>query len=220
MFEIGQRKQPTYAARPNSWEDGSVDQQTLAAYDRSPETYAAEWHDQPEPSDLYALLRHFFIPGFTADIGCGAGRDTAWLNANGYPAIGYDASPGLLAEARRRHPEVRFEQASLPELAAISEGPFTNVLCETVIMHLDEALIGPSVTRLLALVEASGVLYLSWRVTAGDSRRDDNGRLYSTFDATTVRDALSGTEVLHDSEVESLSSSRIVHRTVVRASPG
>jgi hypothetical protein len=93
------------------------------------------------------------------------------------------------------------------------------VLCETLIMHLDAALIGPAVKRLLALVKASGVLSLSWRVTGGDAVRDDNDRLYSAFETPTVHDALYGTEILHDSEGGSLSSGRIVHRTVVRASP-
>jgi len=40
-----------------------------------------------------AIVARFFIrSGVTADIGCGSGREVAWLNANGFPAVGFDAS--------------------------------------------------------------------------------------------------------------------------------
>jgi SAM-dependent methyltransferase len=117
-----------------------MDPRTLATYDHEAPAYAAEWHAQPAPSDMHALIRQFFRPGPTADIGCGSGRDIAWLDENGFPATGYDASEGLLAEARRLHPGVRFFSASLPTLDGIGDGIFTNVLCETVIMHLEHTM--------------------------------------------------------------------------------
>src|SRR5579862_593230 len=108
----------------------------------------------------------FFVKGATAaDIGCGSGREVAWLNACGYPASGFDASDGLLAEARRRYPGFTFMHAELPELREVAANSFDNVLCETVIMHLDRALIAPSVRRMLDIVKAGGIFYLSWRVT-------------------------------------------------------
>jgi hypothetical protein len=33
--------------------------------------------------DLRAVVDQFFIPGVTADIGVGRGREAAWLNARG-----------------------------------------------------------------------------------------------------------------------------------------
>ena len=95
------------------------------------------------------MVDRFFIPGRTADIDCGSGRDAAWLNVRGYPTKGFDASEGLLTEARRRHPEIEFKMAVLPNLDGIVEGSFANVLCETVIMHLEPEAITPSVERLL-----------------------------------------------------------------------
>ena len=98
---------------------------------------------------MHALLRRFFKSGPTADIGCGRGRDTAWLNENGFPAVGYDASEGLLAEARRLHLGVHFRMASLPALEGIGDESFANVLCETVIMHLEHGMIVPAVRWLM-----------------------------------------------------------------------
>ena len=74
------------------------------------------WHAQPAPADLHYLVRRFFRPaGRTVNIGCGCGRELAWLNANGFPVIGFDPSAGLLAQARTRCPALAFAAAALPD---------------------------------------------------------------------------------------------------------
>ena len=198
-----------------------MDAPTLAAYDANAAAYAAEWRGQDPPEDMYALLRTHFTPGPTADIGCGAGRDTAWLKSNGFDARGVDASGGLLAQARATYPSLRFDQAMLPELAGLERDTFQNVLCETVIMHLDPAQIGPSVHSLLALLRPGGTLYLSWRVIANATTRDPSGRLYTAFDKALVTAQLAPDDVvLHDEERVSTSSGKRVARLVVRRQPG
>jgi SAM-dependent methyltransferase len=193
-----------------------MDPKTLLAYDSHAASFAQDWHEQPPPADLQAIVRRFFGPGLTADIGCGSGREVAWLNADGFPAVGYDPSAGLLAQARARYPQLQFHSAALPELEGIADASFTNVLCETVIMHLPRDAIAPSVRRLIAILAPGGTLYLSWRVTAGADQRDVHGRLYGAFDAGLVRRALDGVAVLLDEEVVSASSAKTIHRFVVR----
>ncbi|WGR95780.1 class I SAM-dependent methyltransferase [Bradyrhizobium sp. ISRA435] len=184
---------------------------------REAAAFAQDWHEQPAPVDLQEIVARFFIRGgSTADIGCGSGREVAWLNANGFPAQGYDASEGLLSEARTRYPQLRLTRAELPELRGIAANSFDNVLCETVIMHLDHALIAPSVRRMLDIVKPGGIFYLSWRVTENDDRRDAHGRLYAAFDAAEVRAELAAAETLLDQELVSASSGKVVHRIVVR----
>ena len=195
-----------------------MDRDTLAAYDKAAGAFAQDWHDQPPPSDLHEIVRRFFIKGLTADIGCGSGREVAWLNANGFPATGYDASDGLLDEARSRYPQCTFLRDTLPQLASIQSGAFDNVLCETVIMHLSKDEIASSVRRLLDIAKPGGVLYLSWRVTKDEDLRDKQGRLYAAFDAALVRAQLASCESLLDAEVVSASSGKIIHRIVVRKS--
>jgi len=190
---------------------------TLAAYDQDAAAFAEDWHAQPAPVDLQEIVARLFIKGgATADIGCGSGRELAWLNANGYPGVGFDASDGLLAEARSRYPALEFAHAELPELAGIAASSFDNVLCETVIMHLDRAQIAPSVRRMLDITRPGGVFYLSWRVTDDADARDSHGRLYAAFDAALVRAELMSTTPLLDEEVVSASSGKKIHRLVVR----
>jgi SAM-dependent methyltransferase len=194
-----------------------MDRSTLAAYDKDAASFAREWHEQPAPVDLQDIVGRFFVKGgATADIGCGSGREVAWLNASGFPASGFDASEGLLAEARWRYPDFKFVHAELPALADVAAGSLDNVLCETVIMHLDRALIAPSVRRMFEIVKLGGVFYLSWRVTDAADLRDGHGRLYAAFDASIVRDELKAATTLLDEEVVSASSGKKIHRLVAK----
>ena len=194
-----------------------MDQQTLAAYDLDAADFARQWHDQPAPYDLHALIGRFFRPGPTADIGCGSGREVAWLAVHGFPVVaGYDASTGLLSEARARYPQLTFGTAALPDLAGIPDGSFDNVLCETVIMHLAADAVAPSVERLMAILRSGGVLYLSWRVTEGADQRDTHGRLYAAFDRRCVTRALAGATTLLDEQTVSASSGKTIHRIIAR----
>lgn len=196
-----------------------MDRATLEAYDSDAAAFAKDWHEQPAPADLHDVVTRFFIKGGrTADIGCGSGREVAWLDANGFPAEGFDASEGLLAQARGRYPQLKFARAELPDLPDIAANAYDNLLCETVIMHLDRAQIASSVRRMLEITKPGGIFYLSWRVTAGADLRDKHGRLYAAFDAKLVRDELSTAITLLDEDVVSASSGKTIHRLVVKKS--
>ncbi len=194
-----------------------MDTDTVRTYDMQACNYAAEWEeDQAPPDDLRAAVRAYFNDGLTVDVGCGSGRDTAWLAGQGFEVMGVDAAPGLLAEARRRHPEVTFDVDALPSLPGLGDRIFTNVLCETVIMHLVQPDAIAAVRRLCGLLAPGGTLYLSWRVGDGADRRDDAGRLYAAFATGAVRATLADLEVLLDEERVSASSKKVIHRIVAR----
>jgi SAM-dependent methyltransferase len=195
-----------------------MDRETLGAYDAGAAEFAKDWHAQPAPTDLHALVRRFFHPGGrTADVGCGSGREVAFLAAAGFDAIGYDASDALLEQARFRYPRLAFATAVLPVLAGVPDAAFDNVLCETVIMHLRRPQILDGVRRLLAILKPDGILYLSWRVTNGADQRDPHGRLYSAFESSLIREGLEGAAVvLLDDEPVSASSGKTIHRIVAR----
>lgn len=195
-----------------------MDRQTLAAYDAAAAAFAAEWHEQPPPTDLHDLVRRFFKRGRTADVGSGSGREVAWLVASGFDTVGYEPSRGLREEAQRRYPALSFADAALPELAGIADASFDNVLCETVLMHLNPAQIVPAVTRLVSSLKPGGTLYLNWRVTEGTDQRDPQGRLYAAFQPEPVRCALMNAIILLEETRVSASSGKRIHRIVARKS--
>jgi len=194
-----------------------MDSETMDAYNKRAASYAREWLEQDVPCDMYELLERYFTPGLTADIGCGAGRDTAWLFEKGFQAIGIDASQGLLDEARAAYPGLAFQQGSLPELDGLKRGIYQNVLCETVIMHLEPARISDTIASLIDLLRPGGTLYVSWRVTEHESLRDKAGRLYSSFDRQLViLPATERCDVIFDEDVISASSGKRIQRLIFR----
>lgn len=197
------------------FEGDPLDQKTIRAYDTRAVDFAADWEDhQAAPDDLRDAVRQFFLAGPTADIGCGSGRDTAWLAENAFDVVGVDASKGLIKEAKRRHCGIRFEVGQLPELKMLQRDFYANVLCETVIMHLDVHLIPEAVRQLMSLLAPGGILYLTWRVTKDGDMRDDMGRLYSSFAASLVLDRLAQSKIMLNEERVSASSGKAIHRIV------
>lgn len=193
-----------------------TDLQTEAAYEANAVRYNEDWRNQPPPDDMYALLvRHFVPGGRTIDVGCGNGRDAAWLAQQEFDVVGYDSSSALVELARQSFPSVTFHVGHLPGLEGVT-AQFDNVVCETVLMHLPANEVPQAAVRLWALVRPGGVLYVSWRVTEGDDLRHADGRLYSAFSPDVVRAALHGGVALHEEDVTSASSGKRVCRLVVR----
>ena len=77
-----------------------------------------EWYATPRGrrADLAerALLAHLLVPFAMAqsalEVGCGTGHFTRWLAARLPHVVGLDRTPAMLAEARRRHPQLPLVQ--------------------------------------------------------------------------------------------------------------
>lgn len=94
-------------------------------------------------------------PGMRAlDVGCGAARWCDLLARRGYGVTGIDIQPTLIAENRRRFPDIEFVEAPLQEFARRER--FDLVSSVTVLQHLpfDEQARG--VTRLRDLTALGG----------------------------------------------------------------
>lgn len=155
-----------------------MDNQTILTYNACSEQLAT-LHATLSPLKIYELISKYFVKnGITADIGCGIGRDSAWMIEHGFAAIGIDASIGMLKQARARYPNVNFSQDSLPLLAKQKDNYYANILCSAVIMHLPVDQIGLAAINLVRIVAIDGSIVVSYRGTSGfDSR--ENGKLYT-----------------------------------------
>jgi len=157
-----------------------MDKLTIETYDEEAEKIA-KLHENLIPEVLYQLIIKFFRPaGKTLDIGCGSGRDCAWLSENGFKVTGVDVSYGMLNQARKRHPEINFLHTALPDLCDISDGEFSNVLCSAVLMHLEHGLLALAVKNLVRVLAEGGILLVSVRGTEKENKRE-NGKLYVTI---------------------------------------
>ena len=122
-----------------------MDRITLDAYDSGAERLAKDWHAQPAPGDMQALIVNAFLGRVLRGIS-DAAADATWrgcAQTDFRPwATTFRRAAGASAGALSAT-EIR--ACALPELAGIAGGAFDNVLCETVIMHLAPEAIAPSV---------------------------------------------------------------------------
>lgn len=158
-----------------------MDDQTISVYDSSAEQIAA-LHKTLVPARVYQLINQFFVKNrVCADVGCGIGRDSAWLSEQGYSVTGIDASEGMLQQARGFYPNISFVRDSLPLLERQTDSFFVNVLCSAVIMHLTEDQIACAVVNLVRIAAVGGIIIVSFRGTNSKDRRE-NGKLYSAIE--------------------------------------
>lgn len=159
----------------------NMDKETIKAYNRDSEG-VAQLHLSLTPHRIYELIDQYFIKNTaTADIGCGIGRDTNWLNDKSFLVIGIDASEEMLKQAKQLYPDLIFQHDFLPTLASFEDSQFQNILCSAVLMHLGKDSIKTACLRLLQLLKPNGRLIISIRGTREENKRE-NGKLYETID--------------------------------------
>ncbi|RAO55906.1 Malonyl-[acyl-carrier protein] O-methyltransfera se [Micromonospora saelicesensis] len=101
--------------------------------------------------------------GPVADVGCGTGRITAHLHTLGVDAFGIDLSPGMIAVARRDHPELRFEVGSMTDLDLV-DGSVAGLVAWYSLIHIPDDQIGIVFAHFRRVVRPGGPLLLGFHV--------------------------------------------------------
>lgn len=95
---------------------------TRASYDAVAQDYDEHFRDELAGKPLDRAMLSLFAElvqvrsGPVIDAGCGTGRNTAFLHGLGLDVSGIDLSSGMLAVARRNHPELGFSEGSMTDL--------------------------------------------------------------------------------------------------------
>ncbi|MGW3560848.1 class I SAM-dependent methyltransferase [Streptomyces sp. NPDC000963] len=118
---------------------------TREAYDAVASTYEEMFRDSLRDSPLDRAMLGVLAEavradgeGRVADLGCGPGHVTAHLDGLGLSAFGVDASPAMIALARRAHPDLRFDVGSMTALD-IADGALDGVLSRWSVIHVPPA---------------------------------------------------------------------------------
>ncbi|QXC59773.1 DUF480 domain-containing protein [Aquihabitans sp. G128] len=140
------------------------DAKVVAAYDEVAGSYADHLLDELDrkPFDRWLLERVADLAegGPVADAGCGPGQVTFHLAAAGADVRGFDLSPGMVAEASRRFPELGFAVGDLTALPAPAGGAagWAAVTAWYSLVHLAGSELPPAVALLTAALRPGGWL--------------------------------------------------------------
>ncbi|MFF7337680.1 class I SAM-dependent DNA methyltransferase [Streptomyces sp. NPDC008163] len=150
---------------------------TRASYDTVAADYAALLADELAAKHLDRAMLGAFAAyvgaaggGPVADLGCGPGRVTAHLRDLGLDACGVDLSPGMVAEARRRHPDLRFEVGTMSALD-LPEGSLGGAVAWYSLVHTPPRELGPYVAEFHRVLAPGGHLLLAFKAGTDDGVR-------------------------------------------------
>jgi uncharacterized protein YceH (UPF0502 family) len=145
------------------------DARVVATYDTVATAYANALVDELDgkPFDRWLLERLVDLAdgGPVADVGCGPGHVAAYLAIAGADVTGFDLAPGMVAEARRRFPEVAVEEADLRDLPE-PPGGWGAIAAWYSLVHLATSEVPDAVVAMSRRLRPGG--WLAVAVHAGD----------------------------------------------------
>lgn len=161
-----------------------MDAETIEAYRVGAHKLAAAY-ESADMADLHQLLlRYLTKGGEILEIGCGSGRDSAFLAGQGYSVTATDASESMLKSAVARHPALAASlyQKSFPlsQDDLFLKREFDGLLCLAVLMHIPDHDLFETARQIGELIAPGGTLVLSSSKGRKDLTvdRDATGRLY------------------------------------------
>ncbi|MFF5053980.1 methyltransferase domain-containing protein [Micromonospora sp. NPDC000663] len=112
---------------------------------------------------LFAELVATAGGGPVADVGCGPGRITAHLGTLGVDAFGIDLSPGMIAVARRDHPNLRFAVGSMTDLS-LADSSVAGLIAWYSLIHIPDDQLGAVLAHFRRVLRPGGPLLLGFHV--------------------------------------------------------
>ena len=125
------------------------------------------------------------------DLGCGSGRDAAYLLSEGYDVYGADGSQAMLDRALELHPEPegRLSLTRLPARLEYEDDSFDAVISIALLMHLGSEEIQQVCREIHRILSSHGVFWLSIRMAEAtgceDPMKDELGRYMSHLSVET-----------------------------------
>ncbi|MFO7884911.1 MAG: class I SAM-dependent methyltransferase [Desulfobacteraceae bacterium] len=150
--------------------------------DSTLEYYTAHWdeliprYESADMSDLHSLLVSGFSPGSRIlELGCGSGREAAFMLAKGFDVTAADGVQEMIDAAQRCHPELsgRLCRIRLPGDLDSLFGPYDGVYSIATLMHLTRPAIKDVFLRIRDILNSRGRLFFSVPFKRHDVKDDE-----------------------------------------------
>jgi len=162
----------------------SVFRITQDLYNEKAAHFAQHFERKLDTTELDIFLSDLPDKASILDAGCGSARDAAYMIKKGYKAEGIDLSTGLLAEAKKLHPEVPTQIMSLTEIS-FPNGTFDGVWCKAAILHLERSELPAVLHAFHRILKPNGKLFIQTKAGTGEGDQavpfDSNLKRHFTF---------------------------------------
>ncbi len=147
------------------------------------ERYAHELDYKPFDRDLLLRFARSVPAPAVCDLGCGSGHIGAHLQSLGLEVIGIDLSPGMVGEARRRYPKVRYEVGDMLDLK-LEENSLGGIVALYSIIHLRREDLGKAFLCMGRILKPGGLLLAAFHRGQGEIHEDEELGFPVSFDCT------------------------------------
>lgn len=160
-----------------------MDNKTVSYYENHAERLSRTYEDIDAYSLHQKLLAWLPAQGRLLDIGCGSGRDAAYIAANTHLEVtAADASRNMVKQARKMHPEVCFIEAAFPadERHELFSDPWDAVTALAVLMHIPDEALDALFSQIRRLLAPGGIFFCSYSLER--KQEADDERLFVNRD--------------------------------------
>lgn len=146
-------------------------------------------YESAQVDDVHGFMASHLEPGARVlELGCGSGRDAAWMLASGYEVTAVDGSTAMLSETLAAHPQLagHLQLADLGEPLPFPSVSFDAVVSIAVVMHLTEARAAALIAEIRRVLVPGGILVFSVCIRRPDpvtSGLDSRGRWFTVREA-------------------------------------
>lgn len=154
----------------------------------------ANRYELADVSAVQQQLLSTFPPGSRLlEVGCGSGRDAAFMVNHGYDVMAVDGAQEMLDAAVEHHPELagRTRAVLLPDGLSSPLGVFDGMYSIAVLMHLSQPDIFSSLCNVQKLLNPHGLFFFSVptrRSDVDENGLDDKGRRFTILPLETWKD--------------------------------
>jgi cyclopropane fatty-acyl-phospholipid synthase-like methyltransferase len=147
----------------------------------------AERYESADVTQLHDFLSSSLEPGGRLlELGCGSGRDAAFMVSQGFKVLATDGSASMVEQTKRHHPELAGHVLHLKLPAGLSNalGIFDGIYAVAVLMHLSLQEIKNTISGVNSLLAAKGRFVFSVPARREDgitNEFDSKGRRFTTL---------------------------------------